>query len=120
MGVGVFSIDKAHKLGCIEHRVVTCNFSKSIDNALKFGGKIYFLDFTLFINSEFIVFPHDLIGSSSSAIFLNSPLPSSPFLRIRSMEVIANGLQALHVFSRIGLICSLGRGAVLMGDTSYL
>ena len=60
-----FSIDKARKLGCIEHRVVTCHFSKSIDNALKFGGKIYFLDFTLFIlNSEFIVFPHDLIGGS--------------------------------------------------------
>ena len=59
-----FSIDKARKLGCIEHRVVTCNFSKSIDNTLKFGGKIYFLDFTLFINSEFIVFPHDLIGGS--------------------------------------------------------
>ena len=59
-----FSTDKARKLGCIEHRVVTCNFSKSIDNALKFGGKIYFLDFTLFINSGFIVFPHDLIGGS--------------------------------------------------------
>ena len=59
-----FSIDKARKLRCIEHRVVTCNFSKSIDNSLKFGGKIYFLDFSLFINSEFVVFPHNLIGGS--------------------------------------------------------
>ena len=41
-----FSIDNARKLGCIaiEHRVVTRNFSKSIDNALQFGGKIYFFD----------------------------------------------------------------------------
>ena len=44
-----FSVDKAGKVGCIEHCVVTCNFSKSIDNALKFGGKIYFLVFRLFI-----------------------------------------------------------------------
>ena len=59
-----FSIDKARKLRCIEHRVVTSNFSNSIDNALQFVGKIYFLDFSLFINGEFIVFPHDLVGSS--------------------------------------------------------
>ena len=59
-----FSIDKERKLRCIEHRVVTSSFSISIDNALQFGGKIYFLDFSLFINGEFIVFPHNLVGGS--------------------------------------------------------
>ena len=59
-----FSIDKARKLRRIEHRVVTSNFSNSIDNALQFGCKIYFLDFSLFINVNLLFFPHDLAGGS--------------------------------------------------------
>ena len=51
-------------------------------------------------------------------VFLNSPHPSLPFFRSRSLDVITNWLHVAHVFRRIGLIYSSGRGAVVMDDAS--